>query len=95
MGTVLYYSKYCDACSKLLYNLGKTTIKKDIHFLNVDRRINENNKTFIGWKIIKKFYYHQILIAPALLLLNRGNKILFGKDVDNYFTPLIKQEKNQ
>jgi hypothetical protein len=28
-----------------------------------------------------------------LLLLNRGNKILFGKDVDNYFTPLIKQEK--
>ena len=28
MSSVLYYSKYCDNCKKLLYELGKTEAQK-------------------------------------------------------------------
>ena len=31
MSSVLYYSKYCENCKKLLYELGKTKFQKDIH----------------------------------------------------------------
>lgn len=93
MSCVLYYSKYCEICKKLIYNLGKTNIQKEIHFLNVDKRIEENNKTFIllenGQKILLPPNVNRV---PALLLLN-NNKILFGKDVENYFVPLVKNEK--
>jgi len=96
MGTVLYYSKYCEICKNLIYNLGKTELKEGIHFLNVDKRINENNKTFIllenGQKMLLPENINKV---PALLLLNKGNKILFGKDVENYFVPLVKSEKRK
>jgi hypothetical protein len=96
MSCVLYYSKYCEICKKLIYNLGKTKIKENVHFLNIDKRIQENNKTFIlmenGQKILLP---PSINMVPALLLLNKGNKIIFGNDVENYFTPLVKSEKNE
>ena len=44
MSSVLYYSKYCENCKKLLYELGKTKIQKDIHFLSIDKRINREGK---------------------------------------------------
>ena len=28
MSSVLYYSKYCENCKKLLYELGKTNVQK-------------------------------------------------------------------
>ena len=36
-----------------------------------------------------------IVSVPTLLLLNRGNKILVGDDVINFFKPQISQEKIQ
>ena len=94
MSCVLYYSKYCEICKKLIYNLGKTNIKDKIHFLNIDKRINENGKTFIllenGQKILLP---PNINMVPALLLLSKGNKIIFGNDVENYFIPLVNSEK--
>ena len=32
MSYVLYYSKYCDNCKKILFKIGKDKIKDDIHF---------------------------------------------------------------
>ena len=40
MSSVLYYSKYCENCKKLLYELGKTKIQNNIHFLSIDKRKN-------------------------------------------------------
>ena len=38
MSCVLYYSKYCENCRKLLYELGKSEIQNSIHFLCIDKR---------------------------------------------------------
>ena len=96
MSSVLYYSKYCENCKKLLYQLGKTDIQKNIHFLSIDKRINRGGKIYIildnGNEI---FMPPNIVSVPTLLLLNRGNKILVGDDVINFFKPQISQEKIQ
>ena len=47
MSSVLYYSKYCENCKKVLYELGKSDISKQIHFLSIDKRIEKNNKLYI------------------------------------------------
>ena len=94
MSCVLYYSKYCDNCKKLLYQLGKTDLQKNIHFLSVDKRIQRGEKVYIilenGNEI---FMPSNIISVPTLLLLNKGNKILVGKDVLNFFKPQISGEK--
>jgi len=96
MSSVLYYSKYCENCKKLLYELGKTKIQKDVHFLSIDKRIQRGNNTYIilenGNEI---FMPPNIISVPTLLLLNKGNKILVGEDVMNFFKPQIMGEKTQ
>ena len=96
MSSVLYYSKYCENCKKLLYELGKTKIQKDIHFLSIDKRINRGGKIYIildnGNEI---FMPPNIVSVPTLLLLNKGNKLLVGDDVSNFFKPQIMGEKTQ
>ena len=96
MSSVLYYSKYCENCKKLLYQLGKSDIQKNIHFLSIDKRIDRGGKIYIildnGNEI---FMPPNIVSVPTLLLLNRGNKVLVGNDVINFFKPQISQEKIQ
>ena len=65
MSSVLYYSKYCENCKKLLYQLGKSNIQKNIHFLSIDKRINRGgiiyiildngNEIFVGDDVINFF----------------------------------------
>ena len=94
MSSVLYYSKYCDNCKLLLYELGKSNLQNDIHFLSIDRRIEKKGNIYIvldnGREILLP---KQITNVPSLLLLNKGNKILVGKDVLNYYKPKISSEK--
>ena len=96
MSVVLYYSKYCENCNKLIYQLGKTEIKKNIHFLNVDKRKKNGDEMYIvlenGMEILMP---KAVNMVPALLLLNKNNQILFGNDVNNYLIPMICEEKRQ
>ena len=43
MSSVLYYSKYCENCKKLLYEVGKTKTQRDMHFLRPIRSITPRN----------------------------------------------------
>ena len=96
MSSVLYYSKYCENCKKLLYELGKTKIQKDIHFLSIDKRINRDNKIFIVLENGNQIFMPpNIVSVPTLLLLIKGNKLLVGEDVLNYFKPQIMGEKTK
>ena len=94
MSSVLYYSKYCEICKKLLYQLGKTKAQSAIHFLSIDKRITRSGKTYIVLTNGKEIYMPpNIVSVPTLLLLNKGNKLLVGQDVTNFFQPQIYQEK--
>ena len=97
MSCILYYSNYCEHSKKLLQNLSKSNLTKDIHFICVDKRMKDaNNKIHIilenGQKIIMPENVNRV---PALLLLNQGYEVLYGDSIINYFKPkqqeLVKQ----
>ena len=86
MSSVLYYSKYCDNCKKLLYELGKTKAQNTMHFLCIDKRVKRQSKLYIVLDNGHEIYLPpNIVKVPSLLLLNKGNKILIGSDVAKLF----------
>ena len=93
MSYVLYYSIYCENCKKILYKVGKDKIKEDIHFLCIDKRKVIKDKSYIVLSDGKELLMpDEIKEVPALLLLNRGNRIIYGNEILELFNPIL--EKN-
>ena len=84
MSCILYYSNFCSPSKKLIYDLGRSKIKEDIHFICIDNREKdpEKNSTNIvlpnGQKILLP---PTVIKVPAMLLLYQGHRVLFGKDI--------------
>lgn len=89
MSCILYYSKYCEGSKKLLQNLSKSNVAKDIHFICIDKRVKEaNGKTFILFENGQKMLLPEnITKIPALLLLNQNYHVIYGDDIQQYFKP--------
>ena len=92
MSSILYYSNFCEHSKKLIQNISKANISKDIHFICIDKRVKDSNgKTFIvlenGQKIVMP---ESVTKVPALLLLSDNYRILYGEDILRFFKP--KQE---
>jgi len=96
MSSILYYSKYCEICKNYLQILSKFQNQNNIHFICIDRRIKENNNTYIvlenGQKIILP---QNVIKVPALLLLNQNYKILYGEEILEYLKPKQIEEIRQ
>ncbi len=89
MSCILYYSNFCDHSKRLLQNLSKSPVSKQIHFICIDKRVkDQSGKTFIvlenGQKIIMP---ENISRVPALLLLNNNYQVLYGEAINQYFKP--------
>lgn len=88
MSSILYYSNYCASCKKLLKYLSSSKTKKDIHFLCIDRRIEEEGKVYIILENGQKMLFPEIITkVPALLLLHQGNRIIYGDNIYKHFKP--------
>lgn len=94
MSYVLYYSKYCDNCKKIIHKVGKDKIKDDIHFLCIDKRKKIEEKTYIVLSDGKELLMPpEIKEVPALLLLNRGNRVIYGSEILELFNPILENSK--
>lgn len=94
MGSILYYSNYCEPSKKLLQMVTKTQNAKDIHFICIDKRVKDpNGKVFIvlqnGQKIIMP---ENVTRVPALLLLNQNYKVIYGDDIYKHLRPQVQQQ---
>ena len=96
MSCILYYSKYCDVSKKYLQLISKSSSQNDIHFICIDKRVKEGNKTYIvlenGQKIILP---ENITRVPALLLLNKGYQVLYGEQILEFLKPRQEIEVRQ
>jgi hypothetical protein len=97
MSSILYYSNYCEHSKKLLQNLSKANVGKDIHFICIDKRIKDaSNKIFIvlenGQKIIMPENVNRV---PALLLLNQGFNVLYGEAITQHLKPRQEAQVKQ
>jgi hypothetical protein len=96
MSSILYYSNYCENCKSLLQIISKWDVKKDMHFINIDKRVKKaNNATYIvlenGQEILLP---PTITKVPALLLLNKGHHVLFGNDINTHLAPTQVVQNN-
>ena len=92
--TILYYSKYCENCKKLLYILSRSSLKSKIHFLSIDKRLVKDKKTYILLDDGKEILLPEIIDkVPAILLLANDNKILFGDEIIQYYRTELDQDK--
>lgn len=87
MNCILYYSNFCDHSKQMIQSLGKSPLKKDIHFVNIDKRTTKNCKNYIvlenGQELLLPTTVSKV---PALLLLSNYS-VLFGEDIYSYFKP--------
>jgi hypothetical protein len=91
MSSILYYSKYCEVSKKYLQILSKSSSQKDIHFICIDKRVKENNKTYIILENNQKIILpDNITRVPALLLLTKNYQVLYGEQILEFLKP--KQE---
>ena len=95
MSSILYYSNYCDKCKSLLQNIAKSSSKKDMHFICIDKRVKRDGRTNIilenGQEILLPPTVNKV---PALLLLNKGNHVLFGTDINQFLQPQHIAQQN-
>ena len=89
MSSILYYSNYCDNCKVLLQILSKSNIQKDIHFINIDKRIKKSNgATYIVLENAQEILLPPTVSkVPALLLLDKNHQVLFGSDINKFLEP--------
>lgn len=89
MSCILYYSNFCQNCKSLLQKVSTTSIKDEMHFICIDKRIKKpNNAIYVqlenGQEILLPPTVNKV---PALLLLNHGHKVLFEQEINNYLEP--------
>ncbi len=92
MSCILYYSTYCPNSKTLLQQLSNSSIKDDIHFINIDNRITKEDGTIFivlqdGQELILPPTVNKV---PALLLLNRGHQVIFGDKIQEYLNPKME-----
>jgi len=95
MATILYYSNFCEHCKKLIVHLSKTKLKEKIHFVNIDNRYKDNNKTYIllpdGQTLSMPPHVTKV---PALMLTDSYN-VMYGNEIYNYLKPAEEKLKQQ
>ena len=96
MSCILYYSKYCEISKKYLQILSKSGVQNDIHFICIDKRIKEGNKTFIVLENEQKIVLPDTVTrVPALLLLNQGYNVLYGEQILQHLRPRQQEQVRQ
>jgi hypothetical protein len=93
MSTILYYSNYCNNSKSLLKHLSKLN-SKEIHYICIDKRIKKQKATYIVLQDNQEILLPpSIDKVPALLLLNKGNHVLFELDIVNYIQEHFVKDK--
>lgn len=87
MSSVLYYSNFCEHSKKLLQKISTMEIKSEMHFVCIDKRIQDAGKIYIvlenGQKLIMPESINKV---PALLLLDNYS-VLYGESIHDFLRP--------
>lgn len=96
MSKLLYYSNYCENSKKLLSIVVKSDIKKDIHFICIDKRVQRNNKTYIILENNNEIILpNSITCVPSILLINENYRVITGDDIYKLINTNIFENKNK
>ena len=90
MSYILYYSNYCNNSSQIIQKLASSQVKNDIHFISIDDRVKRpDGSIYVKLKNQQEIVLpHTVDKVPALLLLNRGNQVVFGNQILEHLQPV-------
>ena len=89
MSCILYYSNYCENCKKILLALSKSSVKSDIHYICIDKRIVRNNNTYVVLENNQEILLPNTINAvPALMIINENYKVLYGDAIIHHLKPV-------
>ena len=93
MSSILYYSTLCKNCDKILNELSRTELQRGIHFVCVDKRVERGGAHFVVLETGEEVLLpKEVTRVPALLLLDAGNRVLFGNEIYSVFGEALEQE---
>tara|TARA_X000000368_G_C23000376_1_gene698690 strand:+ start:42 stop:590 length:549 start_codon:yes stop_codon:yes gene_type:complete len=95
MSKILYYSNYCNNCKNLIAILSKTNATSSIHFVCIDKRIKDYNKTYVILENGQQLLLPNIITCvPSLMLIKENYKVLTGDEIMEHFKFLLEEKKN-
>ena len=91
MKYILFYSNFCKHSKELLIQISKSiSIKNEINFICIDKRVEENGSYYSMLENGKKILIpNSIVVVPSMILLNYGNKIISGPEIINFLQETI------
>jgi hypothetical protein len=98
MSCILYYSNFCEKSKHLLNQLGKSSIRKEIHFVCIDKRFRneQNGNMYVVLENQQNLVLPpQVSKVPALLLLKEGNRVIFGNEITQKLNPVDERINQQ
>lgn len=96
MSNILYYSNHCEYCRNLLNELARSSVKNELHFLCIDKRVTRNGGRYIQLENGSEIAIPpNINKVPSLLMQNRGNMVIEGNKVRAHLMQKINQVNNQ
>ena len=87
MSDILYYSNFCDHSKKIIQTLSKTQIQEKIHFVCIDNRVKEDNKTYIKLQNGKKMIMPETVIKVPAMMNLKTYQVIYGEDIYKYLSP--------
>ena len=98
MKSILYFSEYCQFSNSIIQSLSQTTLKDNIHFINIDKRIIENNELKVILDNMQTIVLPDCIKRVPSLMYEHGRegvKLLVGNDIKNYIFEKLNEEKEQ
>ena len=96
MSSILYYSNYCDNCKALLTKISNSSVKDNLHFICIDKRVNRNGSVYIVLENNQQIILpNTITSVPSLLLINNNYKVITGPEILNYLKPVEEVKMQQ
>lgn len=96
MSSILYYSNYCENCKALLTKISNSSIKNNLHFICIDKRVNRNGSIYVVLENNQQIILPNTITAvPSLLLINNNYKVITGTDILAYLKPVEEIKMQQ
>lgn len=94
---ILYYSRHCNHCNKVLDYIAKNSLLDQINCICVDKRTtNEYGQTVVQLENGKQEPLPPMIQrVPALLLVKEKYQIRYGTEIIDFYKPAVKDSKNE
>ena len=96
MSSILYYSNYCENSKALLSKISNSSVKNNLHFICIDKRVNRNGSVYVVLENNQQIILpNSITSVPSLLLINDNYKVISGIEISDYLKPVEKVNTQQ